>query len=92
MGGESCTVLRLRLMRKLAMSHIWWPGLQRHQLCAGYCRVHGQCIVSQQQQQLLYIGYLSASTDFDLGPFVMSENLYFDPFSDCIRISMGRGI
>ena len=22
MGGESCTVLRLRLMRKLAMSHI----------------------------------------------------------------------
>ena len=32
MGGESCTVLRLRLMCKLAMPRIakdQWPGLKR---------------------------------------------------------------
>ena len=36
MGGESCTVLRLRLMRKLAMSLIGWDIGREEEKVHGY--------------------------------------------------------
>ena len=36
MGGKICTVLRLRLMRKLAMCNIWWSSLIKKYRVAYY--------------------------------------------------------
>ena len=50
MGGESCTVLRLRLMRKLAMSHNHWSWLiqpfsdkPRQELLSGWIWLGPMC-------------------------------------------------